>query len=459
MTAAMRAFAPTPSARPGPKVLRIGVVQDGRMREERTIRSPADVSVGTADENTLLLGGGAYPGNFRLFERVGETYHLNFTAEMRGRVALAGGLFELHELAARSQRVRGDTYRVALTEEARGRVTLGEVSFLFHFVQPSPIPSKAVLPAAVLGGSRSIDWNSTICAAASFFLHFMLLGAVYSDWLDPVIDDDSSTAGLVDSLKNLPPPPPLEVKSVEDESPAPVHEVPPAPHAKVNDAPRPAAKNAPSADHAPSASPADDAVLVNQLARMDASIFGSLTASQPATSAVFRRGEVAWNALDSVAASAAGVGVGSGPELHAAGAPIRPGTFRDFREFGTSVRGPGGHGTAAHVEGPSPVANVAPPSTSGGLVSDAARVVASMRAGFRACYQRGLAVDPDASGGIRLSIRVGPGGEVSGVTATPSGNLPATVVSCVQARAQAAQFDAPQGGAAVILVPVTFVKQ
>jgi hypothetical protein len=48
---------------------------------------------------------------------------------------------------------------------------------------------------------------------------------------------------------------------------------------------------------------------------------------------------------------------------------------------------------------------------------------------------------------------------VQGVTATPSGNLPSSVVGCVRARAMAPQFAPPQGGSAVIQVPVTFVKQ
>jgi hypothetical protein len=82
-----------------------------------------------------------------------------------------------------------------------------------------------------------------------------------------------------------------------------------------------------------------------------------------------------------------------------------------------------------------------------------------MRAGFRNCYQRGLAENPDAAGSIRLTIRVGAGGEVAGVSPSPSGSLPASVISCVVARAQAAQFDPPEGGSAVIAVPVTFVKQ
>ena len=84
--------------------------------------------------------------------------------------------------------------------------------------------------------------------------------------------------------------------------------------------------------------------------------------------------------------------------------------------------------------------------------------MAGMRAGFRNCYNRELAQNPDAQGSIRLSITVGPGGEVQNVQASASGNL-GSAVTCVRSRAQAAQFDPPKGGSAVIQVPVTFVKQ
>ncbi|MBM4361722.1 MAG: AgmX/PglI C-terminal domain-containing protein, partial [Deltaproteobacteria bacterium] len=104
-------------------------------------------------------------------------------------------------------------------------------------------------------------------------------------------------------------------------------------------------------------------------------------------------------------------------------------------------------------------ASVGGANVSGGQVSNAARVVAGMRAGFRNCYNRALAQNPDVEGRISLAIRVGPGGEVQSVNATASGGLPDGVVSCVKARAQAAQFDPPQGGSAVVQVPVTFVKQ
>jgi hypothetical protein len=377
---------------------------------------------------------------------------------MQGRWVLAKGIFELHQLGALAERASGGMQRLALSEEARGRVVLGDVTFLFHFVPPPPISPKPVLPAAVLRGSRHVDWNSTICAALSFFFHFMLLGAVYSDWADPLIDDDVSTAGLVDSLKNLPPPPAIEDKLVDEPTPAPVpaRDEPSQARAK----PTPADRTNSSPGHSPArASSGDEIGLTAQLEQINTAIIGALESDKPATRAALKRGDVSWGALDSAAASQAGVGSGTDSRIASAGAPIRPGSTPDFRDLGPKTRGPEGHGSVATVSGPSAVANLAPPSTAGGTVSNAARVVAGMRAAFRACYQRGLDENPDAGGSIKLTIRVGPGGEVAGVSASPSGTLSATIVSCVQARAQKALFDPPEGGSAVISVPVTFVKQ
>lgn len=93
-------------------------------------------------------------------------------------------------------------------------------------------------------------------------------------------------------------------------------------------------------------------------------------------------------------------------------------------------------------------------------MSGASRAVAAMRAGFRRCYNVGLAGNPDISGKINLKIRVGPAGEVTGVAATSTGNIPASVTDCVKARASSGTFSPPEGGAtAVVVVPVTFVKQ
>ena len=93
MTAVMRAVAST-----GPKVLRIGLVQGGRVSEERIIKQRTSVSVGASEKNMFVIRGGELPANFRLFELVGNEYYLNFVDGMKGRVALPTGLSDLEVL-------------------------------------------------------------------------------------------------------------------------------------------------------------------------------------------------------------------------------------------------------------------------------------------------------------------------------------------------------------------------
>jgi Ca-activated chloride channel family protein len=142
--------------------------------------------------------------------------------------------------------------------------------------------------------------------------------------------------------------------------------------------------------------------------------------------------------------------------------PIRPGAAGGgLSGIGSTGRDTGGDGSGAvKVEGPKGNASLGGPVVSGGNVSNAARVVAGMRAGFRNCFQRGLAQDPSAQGSLRLAIKVGPGGEVTNVTPSGvTGNLPAVVVACLVARARAAQFNPPDSGSPTVAVPVTFVSQ
>jgi hypothetical protein len=454
MTAVMRAVA----ANAGPKVLRIGVVQSGRVAEERIIKQRTHVTVGASEKNMFVVSTQTLPSTFRLFELVGNDYHLNFLDGMGGRIALPTGISDLNMMKGQAKRNAQGAYQVRLTEDSRGKVVIGDTTFLFQFVAPPPIQPKPQLPVAVLRGASSIDWNTTIIAALSFLCHFMALGAIYSDWLDPVIDDEVSVAGLIDSLKNLPPPPPVEEKPAEkpDETAKQPEKV-----AEPVKAPTSAPAPGPKGPAAPM-SAKETAALSNELDKIDMAVL-AFAGTGPATAGVLKSGEVPTGSLDQAAASAAAVGAGGGDlNIKGAGGAIRPGAAGGgLAGIGSTGRATGteGGGGVAKVEGPKGNASVGGAAVSGGSVSNAARVVAGMRAGFRNCYQRGLAENPDASGSIRLTIRVGPGGEVAGVSPAPSGSLPASVISCVVARAQAAQFDPPEGGSAVIAVPVTFVKQ
>jgi hypothetical protein len=452
MTAVMRAVAAT-----GPKVLRIGVVQSGRVVEERIIKQRTHVTVGPSEKSMFVIASDAVPANFRLFELVGDEYCLNFVDSMSGRVALPSGVSDLSVLKGHAKRSAQGIYQLKVTEDSRGKVVLGDVTFLFQFVAPPPVQPRPQLPVAVLRGATSIDWTTTMIAAFSFLLHFLGIGSLYSDWLDPIVNEDANLANLVDSVKSLPPPPPVEqAKETGDTSNAKSEEK--AEAAKTSGGPKAAAGAA-----GPKMSAAQAAKLSKDLEALEMATLGALSGAGPATAGVLSgRGEVATSALDQAAATSAGVSAGMGDlKLGGGGGAIRPGAAgAGLASIGASgkTEGTQGGGQVAKVSGPKGNANVGGANVSGGSVANASRVVAGMKAGFRNCFNRELAANPDAQGTIRLSIKVGPGGEVQSVTAAPSGNL-GSAVECVKARAKSAQFDPPEGGSAVIVVPVTFVKQ
>jgi len=212
MTAVMRAMAQAT----GPKVLCIGLVQGGRVIEERIIKQRTTVTVGASEKAMFVIPSNAVPAQFKLFELVGGDYFLNFLDGMSGRVALATGITDISALKGQAKKV-GNAYQVRLTDEARGKVVVGETTFLFQFVAPPPVQPRPQLPLAVKGGLASqIDWNLTIIAAFSFMLHFGLIGAMYSDWMDPIVNEDMAIQGLIDLAKNVPPPPVEEKPEVVD---------------------------------------------------------------------------------------------------------------------------------------------------------------------------------------------------------------------------------------------------
>jgi hypothetical protein len=94
MTAVMRAM----SVQTGPKVLRIGLVQSGRVIEERIIKQRTTVTVGSNERAVFVIPSQAVPPMFKLFELIGNDYHLNFVDGMTGRVALASGITDLAAL-------------------------------------------------------------------------------------------------------------------------------------------------------------------------------------------------------------------------------------------------------------------------------------------------------------------------------------------------------------------------
>lgn len=449
MTAVMRAVTAS-----GPKVLRIGLVVGGRVMEERIIKERVDVTVGPSERSMFVLSTDQIRSGHTLFEVAADSYALNFFDGMTGRVALSTGVSDLEQLKGHAKKNSKGIYQVRLTEDSRGKVVIGDTTFLFQFVAPPPVQPRPQLPVAVTRGATGVDWGTTIIAAFAFFAHFMAIGAMYTDWLDPIIDEQMSLAGLIETIDQLPPPPPAEEKPTDDADTSKDAEV-------AQQKPQQATKSESKAPDTGGGklNAAQAAALSNELEQLSMLTLGALGASGPATAGVLQGGEVPTGALDAAASSGAGVGVGGDLKLGSGGGVVTPGQHQGLGSIGSSTASTGsGTGGVKEVKGPTGNASVSS-SVAAGNISGAAAVVAGMRAGFRRCYQRGLDQNPDISGSIRLTIQVGPGGGVSSVSGGATGNLPGDVVECVKARARAAQFNPPDGGSAVINVPVSFVKQ
>jgi hypothetical protein len=455
MTAVMRAM----SVAAGPKVLRIGLVQSGRVIEERIIKQRVTVTVGSNEKSMFVIPSQAVPPMFKLFELLGNDYYLNFLDGMTGRVALATGITDIQSLRGSAKKV-GGAYQVKLTEEARGKVVVGETTFLFQFVAPPPVQPRPQLPLAVKGGIAStIDWTLTIIAAFSFLLHFGIVGAMYSDWMDPVISDDFNVGALVDMMKNIPPPPVEEKPDVTAVPTEPTKAATPTASQPKGGGGQ---KSGSAGKSAGAVSDTKAAALAAQADAMQMQMLAALNGGSSVQGAL-NRSDIPPVDLSGAAASNAGVAHGSGDlKIGGGGSPVQGGgKGSGLSGIGGGTKGDGtgtGAGTETKVAGPTGVAQVGG-STATVPISDADRVVAGLRGRFRSCYQTGLNSDPGMSGKVIISAKVGPNGEVTSADVAQNTGLSPGVASCIAGVVKRATFSAPGGGGSTLSIPVTFVQQ
>jgi len=139
------------------KILRVGIIQSGRIVEERLIRKREDVSIGQASKNTFILPASHLPKSFTLFEGKGGGYQLIFDDSMEGRVSIGEEVLDLKSLAKSGNvKRRGGRYTVELDERSRGKIVVGEFTLLFQFIDAPPVLPKPQLPAAARGAN--VDW-------------------------------------------------------------------------------------------------------------------------------------------------------------------------------------------------------------------------------------------------------------------------------------------------------------
>ncbi|MFH1530288.1 MAG: AgmX/PglI C-terminal domain-containing protein [Pseudomonadota bacterium] len=153
------------------KVLRIGIVQGGRIVEERLLRRRDTVTVGQSPKNKFVIPSSRIPLSYTLVEVKSGQYHLCFEKGMFGKVLIDGDVLDLKNVARRKLAKRKDNrFYLPLSEETRGKIVLGDVTLLFQFVAPPPEVPKLQLPASAKGAWwRNIDKTFALILVFSLF--------------------------------------------------------------------------------------------------------------------------------------------------------------------------------------------------------------------------------------------------------------------------------------------------
>jgi TonB family protein len=475
MTMAMQAVNIKPV---GPKVLRIGVIQGGKIIEERIVRKRETVTVGSSERNHFVLNASGVAPRFELFQLIGNDYILNFTDSMSGRVGLPAGVQTLEQLrTSGAARNAGAHWQVKLNDSARGKVVIGDITLLFQFVTPPPVQPRPQLPAAARGGfAKSIDWMFTAFVMFSFMSHFGFV--VYLENADWEIDKGIGVippqyADLIFMEEEEPPPPPEPVDQPGDE---PTAEAPPAP--KPDN--KPAQQGKPN-DSAPAGDKSDGdkaAQVAEESAKLageaaaaaEALLLGALSSEGGGALAdVLAGGAVTGNAED-VLAQAAGVGVATGSQggtLRTRSGGGSGGAVGDLGSLGAA----GGGGKAVDegkgLSESKPIrGNIkmdAGEDIGGTGEFDSRLVTAEVKKRLRAiqvCYEQQLRRNPALQGKVTVEFTIEQSGTVSKATATGNTTNDPAVAACVVDTVRRFRFNpGPDGGSVTFSYPFVFAPQ
>jgi hypothetical protein len=170
--------------------LRVGIIQNGKLVEERWFRKATAVTIGTSQKNTFVVEEAKIPERFPLFKPVGSGFSMQIAEGMPGHIVHQGRRMPLTQADRFGTKVgsfevklgtspfmsnsglRRAVYELPLDEHTRGKVQCGDLTILFQFATPPPAPAQAVLPKWMKGSWRQgVDWAYASIITLSFVAH------------------------------------------------------------------------------------------------------------------------------------------------------------------------------------------------------------------------------------------------------------------------------------------------
>lgn len=447
---------------PQPKILRIGVIQAGKIVEERLIRQREDVTIGASPRAKIVVPASTLPKSFTLFEMSGGQYSLAFTDTMDGRVSVGNKVMSLEQVRQGGHAKPGGKgcLKLALNEGSRGKVLLGEVTLLFQFVAPPPIQPRPQLPPSVRGSFvGQMDWLFASTFGSSSLVTLGFLVALVSmdfprDMSPDVIPEDF--AKYIPEVEK-PKPKVLDVTKLAKVGEKKAEKAP-----KVV-AKRPGSGKGKGKKKKGPAKPCDEACqaakaaarrarLAEQVAKMGAlKILGAKGKGSGSTQDLLKSGDPgttadkAFKGVGGVTTSGRGGKRGLSGKGGSGG-----GKTVGIDGLGGRVGGPGKVATGGTVVEKVPKAIVKAAGKTGidGTLK-ASAVAAVLRRGMRGlkgCYQRALKRNPKLQGKIAVILTINATGKVIRVEIDKDTVGDSAVNSCIKSYAKRWRFPAPEDG-------------
>ena len=150
------------------RFLRIGLVRDGQLLEERFVPMGVDVTIGKAPGNTFVVPQADLPKSTLVFKARGTDRHALMFTKPTGRIDLGNGeVATLAEIAQRGMAAqRENLFAFPLPAPAFGKFQVGDVTVLFHYKERDLALSAATV--AVVAGPQPLlmeavlSWDGTV---------------------------------------------------------------------------------------------------------------------------------------------------------------------------------------------------------------------------------------------------------------------------------------------------------
>jgi len=441
------------------KALRVGLIRNGKIVEERLFRHQEAVTIGVAPRVTFSVDSPLLGQSFTLLAHRGGIYRLAFVEGMQGKIAtddatvnLDDSVISLETLKSQQLVTRsGREYHLPLTETTRGKVVMGETTLLFQFVLPPLEPVQPVLPEAAQYSIWTTIYNERIYLAS--LLLWTVISVVLLAWgrvqkMEPLSKADMLKK-LPDRFAKLVMEKPVEIKPMatdpsllSDERKKDVADA---------DADRGKAEKKPTEQQR--------AAMKKRIASKGLIGLIGTTRSDRGGGAVanlFAEGGLGQD-LDAALATVGGVQVASSDTpVTARSAASGSAAKADIGDLATSG---GGQVALGGKQEKQLQANITrgDAEIEGSLDEPTInRVVQRHMSGIKYCYERELKRNANLAGKIVLRWTIEESGRVSGIEIEQDTMQNRNVSECMKSKVRTWRFPAPGGGSVLVAYPFIF---